>query len=61
MNKFILSVSWLLTIILLYITHMKLMITFPTPLFLIASTIVAVYCYYKVAMHFGDKVLCNNF
>lgn len=61
MNKFILSVSWLLTIILIYIVHMKFMMAFPTPIVLIGSTAVAFYCYYKVAMHFGDKVLYNNF
>ena len=57
MNKIIIFISWMLTIVLLYITHMKLMLAFPTPMFLIASTLVALYCYYKVALHFGARVI----
>ncbi len=57
MNKIIIFISWMLTIILLYIAHMKFMMAFPTPLVLIGSTIVAIYCYYKVALHFGGKLL----
>jgi hypothetical protein len=57
MNKFPIIVSWLATIILLYIAHMKFMMAFPTPMVLIGSTIVATYCYYKVALHFGGKLL----
>jgi hypothetical protein len=57
MNKIPIFISWMLTIVLLYIAHMKLMITFPTPLFLISSTLVALYCYYKVALHFGSRML----
>ena len=57
MNKFPIIVSWLATIILLYIAHMKFMMAFPTPLVLIGSTMVATYCYYKVALHFGGKLM----
>ena len=57
MNKIIIFISWMLTIILLYIAHMKFMMAFPTPLVLIGSTIVAIYYYYKVALHFGGKLL----
>ena len=57
MNKIIIFISWMLTIILLYIAHMKFMMAFPTPIVLIGSTIVAIYCYYKVALHFGGKLL----
>lgn len=57
MNKFPIIVSWLATIVLLYIAHMKFMMAFPTPMVLIGSTIVAFYCYYKVALHFGGKLM----
>jgi len=57
MNKIIIFISWMLTIILLYIAHMKFMMAFPTPIVLVGSTIVAIYCYYKVALHFGGKLL----
>jgi len=57
MNKIIIFISWMLTIILLYIAHMKFMMAFPIPIVLIGSTIVAIYCYYKVALHFGGKLL----
>jgi len=57
MNKNIIFISWMLTIILLYIAHMKFMMAFPTPIVLVGFTIVAIYCYYKVALHFGGKLL----
>ena len=57
MNKIPIFISWMATIVLIYIAHMKLMMAFPTPIVLIGSTVVAVYCYYKVAMHFEYRMI----
>ena len=56
MNKFPIFISWMATIILLYIAHMKFMTAFPTPIVLIGSTIIAFYCYAKIAMFFGERL-----
>ena len=56
MNKLPIFISWVATIALLYIVHMKLMMAFPTPIVLIGSTIIAFYCYAKIAMFFGERI-----
>lgn len=56
MNKLPIFISWMATIVLLYIAHMKLMMAFPTPIVLIGSTIIAFYCYAKIAMFFGERI-----